>query len=98
MHPIALLLIATNQPHALLHCFTSCCDDAQLNELFEEVVREAEASGATSDAETFADFVADHLPPNYLDVLVDDMNASLPEIWEGECGSRAVGDARVCVA
>ena len=48
-------------------------------------MREAEASGATADAETFAAFVAEHLPPEYLDVLVDDMNASLAEIWEGAC-------------
>lgn len=47
------------------------------------MVSEAEACGATADMEEFVSFVVDHLPPDYLDTLVEDMSASLEEIWEG---------------
>lgn len=52
-----------------------------LNELLEETFRCAEESNTTSDFHSFSAFVEDMLPPDVLDTLYSEANASLEDIW-----------------
>jgi hypothetical protein len=54
-----------------------------LNELLEETLACAEESGATDSLESFKTFVEDMIPGDVLDLLNDEANATLEDIWQG---------------
>ena len=60
----------------------SAADLSVLNELLEETCQCAEESGATSDLSSFKQFVEDMIPLDVLELLYNEANASLDDIWE----------------
>jgi hypothetical protein len=60
----------------------SAADLSVLNELLEETCQCAEESGAASDLGSFKQFVEDMIPFDVLELLYNEANASLEDIWE----------------
>lgn len=52
-----------------------------LNTFLRETLACAEESGVTSDLNSFLTFVREFIPPEYLDFLENETNASLEDIW-----------------